>query len=132
VGSGKGLIAGVDVSGESLRHARDPAGTVGLDAAFVQCDVYDVAAVLDRSSDVVYTSRGVPTWLPDPSGWGRRDRRGLADDGVVYLVEGHPVAAVSEAGLEPTRSYVRTGPGRSDGRPPGSVSTPPTAGPATG
>ena len=57
-GSGKGLIARVDGSGESLRHARDPAGTVGLDAAFVQRDVYDVAAVLDRSSDVVYTSRG--------------------------------------------------------------------------
>ena len=91
-----------------------------------------MAAVLDRSSDVVYTSRGVPTWLPDPSGWADAIAGGLADDGVFCLVEGHPVAAVSEAGLEPTRSYVRTGPGRSDGRPAGSVSTPPIVGPATG
>jgi len=101
---------GVDVSGESLRHARNLADEAGLDAAFVQSDVYAVADALDRTFDVVYTSRGVLGRLPGLEDWADAIVRSLADDGVLYLFEAHPIVHVFDERLEPIRSYFDTAP----------------------
>ncbi|QPV63048.1 class I SAM-dependent methyltransferase [Halosimplex litoreum] len=101
---------GVDISGESLRVARELAAESGLDARFVQCNVYDVADALDRRFDVVYTSRGVLGWLPNLDGWADAIARSLADDGTFYLFEGHPLVHSFDGDLEPARSYFETGP----------------------
>jgi len=101
---------GLDVSGESLRVARDLAAEAGLDAAFVQCDVYDAADALDRRFDVVYTSRGVLGWLPDLDEWADAVAGSLADDGRFYLFEGHPLVHAVDGDLDAVRSYFETGP----------------------
>lgn len=105
---------GIDISEESLRYARELAAETGIDAEFVQCNVYDVPEVLDREFDVVYTSRGVLVWLPDLADWADIIARSLTDDGVFYLFEGHPVADVYDDDLEMDGSYFDSHPRRYD------------------
>ncbi|WP_207586985.1 methyltransferase [Halomontanus rarus] len=107
-------VTGIDISGESLRYARELAGESDLDGAFVQCNVYDASAVLDRRFDVVYTSRGVLAWLPDLDGWAAAIERLLADDGTFYLFEGHPLPRVFDEDFEPVRSYFDDEPSKRD------------------
>jgi SAM-dependent methyltransferase len=105
---------GIDISAESLRCARELAAETGIDAEFVQCNVYDVPGVIDRSFDVVYTSRGVLVWLPDLESWADVVARSLADGGVFYLFEGHPVADVFDDEFEMDGSYFDASPRRYD------------------
>lgn len=105
---------GIDISGESIRYGRELAAETGIDATFVQCDVYDVPAVLDESFDVVYTSRGVLVWLPDLGAWAEVIADALTDDGVFYLYEGHPVADVFDDEFEMDGSYFDATPRRHD------------------
>lgn len=105
---------GIDISGGSLRYARDLAAEAGLDADFVQCNVYDVPAIFDRAFDVVYTSRGVLVWLPDLDGWADAIARVLVDDGAFYLFDGHPFVHAFDGDLDLARSYFDTGPRRYD------------------
>src|SRR5690349_19544695 len=65
-------VTGADFSPASIRLARRLAGEVGFeDARFVLANIYDLPTVLDGQFDVVYTSRGVLSWLPDISRWAR-------------------------------------------------------------
>lgn len=98
-------VTGIDISGESLRYARELADEAGIDARFVQCNVYDVGEVLDREFDIVYTSRGVLVWLPDLDGWADAVARSVTDDGIVYLFDEHPFLHVFDEDLDITRSY---------------------------
>lgn len=107
-------VTGVDISGESLRYARDLAREAGLDGDFVQCNVYDVGDVFDRTFDVVYTSRGVLVWLPDLDGWADAIARSLAEDGTFYLFDGHPILHVFDGDLDATRSYFDNEPRKHD------------------
>jgi SAM-dependent methyltransferase len=103
---------GVDISAESLRYARELAEEAGLDAEFVRCNVYDVPETVDREFDVVYTSRGVLVWLPDLEAWADVIADSLADDGIFYLFEGHPLVHVFDDDLRVTRSYFDNRPSR--------------------
>ena len=105
---------GIDISGESLRYARDLSEESGVDAAFVQCNVYDAADALDRQFDVVYTSRGVLSWLPDLEGWADVIARSLTDGAPFYLFEGHPVSRIFDEDFEVIRSYFENEPDRYD------------------
>lgn len=96
---------GIDISAESLRHARELAAETGIDAEFVQCNVYDVPEALDREFDVVYTSRGVLVWLPELADWASVIAESLVDGGRFYLFEGHPLADVYDDDLEMDGSY---------------------------
>lgn len=107
-------VTGVDISGESLRCARALADEAGLEAAFVQCNVYDVSRVLDRTFDVVYASRGVLVWLPDLEGWADAVARSLADDGVFYLFDSHPLVHLLDGDLDLRESYFDTDPRKYD------------------
>lgn len=107
-------VTGIDISGESLRYARELAAEAGLDADFVQCNVYDVPAIFDRTFDVVYTSRGVLVWLPDLAGWADAIERSLADGGTFYLFDGHPLVHVFDGDLAVARSYFDTDPRKFD------------------
>lgn len=103
---------GIDISKESLQYARDLATEAEIDATFVQCNVYNVPEVLDREFDVIYTSRGVLVWLPDLVDWADVIARSLADDGIFYLFDGHPVADVLDDNLEMDGSYFDAHPRR--------------------
>jgi SAM-dependent methyltransferase len=86
-------VVGVDFSGTGIETARELAGRTGLEdrAEFVEADVYDLPAVLDREFDVVFTSYGVLYWLDDLDRWASVVERFVAPGGTFYLAENHPL-----------------------------------------
>lgn len=105
-------VTGLDFSGEAVATARRIAAEAGLDARFVEADVYDAAAALDgRAFDVVYTGVGALIWLPDLVAWAGVVRDLLRPGGRLYLVEFHPFTAVfGDEDRTVERSYFDRGP----------------------
>ena len=84
-------VAGLDFSGPAVETANRLAGETGLDARFVQSDVYDAPAALDNERfDIVYTGLGALNWLPDLPRWADIVAGLLKPDGFLYLSEFHP------------------------------------------
>ncbi len=81
-------VTGLDMSGESLRVARDLAqGAV----EYVQADVYSAREVLAGHFDLVYTGIGALCWLPDVDRWAATVASLLNPGGRLFIREGHPV-----------------------------------------
>jgi SAM-dependent methyltransferase len=88
-------VTGLDFSPEAVDAARRLATRCGIDADFVQADVYDaVDALGGRTFDVVYTGIGALIWLPDIHRWAEVVARLLRPGGRLYLVEFHPLVWV--------------------------------------
>jgi SAM-dependent methyltransferase len=82
---------GLDFSSPAVQAASALAAETGLDARFVQADVYDaVAALGGELFEIVYTGLGALSWLPDLSRWAVVVAELLAPDGFLYLSEFHP------------------------------------------
>ncbi len=68
-------VTGVDFSEKAVAHARRLARELAIEARFLCADVTDTAAVLAQLEgdqfDVVFTSHGAITWLPDLRPWAR-------------------------------------------------------------
>ncbi|HSR24219.1 MAG TPA: class I SAM-dependent methyltransferase [Candidatus Eisenbacteria bacterium] len=89
-------VAGVDFSEPAVALARRLAGELGIDARFIQSDVYELTRVLHEQFDVVFTSHGVLCWLPDVRAWARVVARFLRPGGTFVIVDGHPIATCFE------------------------------------
>jgi 2-polyprenyl-3-methyl-5-hydroxy-6-metoxy-1,4-benzoquinol methylase len=95
-------VTGADFSEAAVNAARALAGELGLDATFVQSNVYDLPANLDGDFDLVYTSAGVLGWLPDIRAWAKVVAHFVRPGGTFYIAEIHPVAQVFESeGVQP-------------------------------
>jgi SAM-dependent methyltransferase len=85
-------VTGVDLVPENVHYARMLAADFGIsDARFFESNVLDFKAKHDEKYDIVFTTEGVLVWLPDLSLWARNVRHLLADDGFLYVMDGHPV-----------------------------------------
>ena len=92
---------GIDFSDAAIDLARSLNGELGLETKFICSNVYDLPKVLDEQFDIVFTSYGVLTWLPDLDGWAEVIDNHLKPGGVFYIVEHHPFMCIlepSEAG----------------------------------
>ncbi|MEA2323579.1 MAG: hypothetical protein QOD81_3429 [Solirubrobacteraceae bacterium] len=88
-------VTGLDFSGPAVEAARAIAARAGLEADFVQANVYDAAEALGgRRFDVVYTGLGALIWLPDVRRWADVMTALLNPGGRFYLSEFHPMADV--------------------------------------
>ena len=84
-------VTGLDFSSTSIAAARKLAADAGLDATFVEADVYDALRALGGATfDVVYTGVGALCWLPDIDAWAEVVAALLRPGGTFYLVELHP------------------------------------------
>ncbi len=86
---------------------------VGIEARFVQADVADTAAVLtvlagDRF-DVVFTSYGTISWIPDLRPWACTIAGTLNPGGVFFIADAHPFAWVFDDGLPEPALHFRYG-----------------------
>jgi len=90
------IVTGLDFSTESLACAEKLRDELGLDARFVHANVYDAREAIDGQFDIVYTSKGVLTWLRDIETWGRIVAHFLKPGGTFYLMEMHPTLNVLE------------------------------------
>lgn len=84
-------VTGVDFSEEAIRLARELAGGLNIDARFVRSNVYDLPEALDERFDIVFTSYGVLSWLPDLKTWAKVASHFLKPGGTFYIIEFHPV-----------------------------------------
>ena len=95
--AGRGAeVTGLDFSGPAVETARLLAAELGLAARFVQADLYDAPAAVPEpaSFDLVYTTWGTITWLPDLAGWARVVAHFLRPRGALYFADAHPAVLV--------------------------------------
>jgi 2-polyprenyl-3-methyl-5-hydroxy-6-metoxy-1,4-benzoquinol methylase len=87
-------VTGVDYSAPAIELARRLAAELGLEARFLCSDLYELPDRLQERFDVVFTSYGVLTWLPDLARWGETVAGLLRPGGRLHLVELHPFAGM--------------------------------------
>jgi len=102
-------VTGVDFSPKSIDIARELAQRMGISAKFVLADVLDLEGVVSQKFDIVYTSKGVLSWIRDIKRWAQTIASLMKDDGVFYMMEGHPTLYMFDEtkpeGLEVKYSY---------------------------
>jgi SAM-dependent methyltransferase len=88
-------VTGLDFSGQAVEAARALAARCGLEADFVEANVYDAAHALGgRRFDIVYTGLGAINWLPDIERWASVMASLAAPGGCLYMAEFHPFSHV--------------------------------------
>lgn len=106
-------VTGVDFSPSALKSAAELAARLGLDAVWVETDVLDARAAVDGDFDLVYTSIGTITWLPDLDRWAAQVSGLLRAGGTFYIRDGHPsLYAIDENADGMTLRYPYFGNGR--------------------
>lgn len=84
-------VTGADLSGASIKLARELNTKLELDATFVKSNIYDLPENLKGQFDIVFTSYGSITWLPDLEKWAKVVNHFLKPGGIFYMVEMHPL-----------------------------------------
>lgn len=117
--AGAARVAGLDFSPAALRAAAAFADRLGVDAAWVEGDVLEARAAMDDALgaetrfDVVYTSIGAISWLPDLDRWAAQVAALLEPGGLLYLRDAHPaLLALDEGADELVARYPYFGDGR--------------------
>lgn len=102
-------VTGVDFSEQAIELACSLSEETGIPARFVRSNIYDLPDVLSDEFDIVFTSYGVLSWLPDLRRWAKVISHFLKPGGVFYIVEAHPLAYVfddeNEVGLRVRYPY---------------------------
>ena len=104
---------GIDFSEPAIELARSLASELDVDVRFIHTNLYDLPDHLDEQFDIVFTSFGTITWLPDIQGWAQIVSRYLKPGGLFFILDGHPLAWILnqevEAGYEVEFSYFSEG-----------------------
>lgn len=87
-------VTGVDFSKKAIALAEKLADQIGVKARFITSDIYKLGDVLEEEFDIVFTSGGVLTWLPDLKTWGEIAARYVKRGGFFYIREFHPFSLV--------------------------------------
>jgi SAM-dependent methyltransferase len=85
---------GLDFSPRAIEAAREFSRRAGVAARFVEGNVYDAATLTPGPFDIVYTTWGTITWLPDVTRWAQTIAAVLAPSGFLYFADDHPAAQV--------------------------------------
>ena len=100
---------GVDIADTAIDFAHALNDEVGANARFIRSDVYALPKVLAEEFDIVFTSLGVLSWLPDLDGWASVIHRFLRPGGTFYILDKHPVMGMfrkfGAGDIRPTSSY---------------------------
>ncbi|OOE84602.1 SAM-dependent methyltransferase [Salinivibrio siamensis] len=83
-------VTGVDLSSEAIEQANLLKQALDLEAEFIQGDVVQFGRENTREFDLVFTSYGVLTWLPNLEDWARTIANALKVGGAFHMVEFHP------------------------------------------
>jgi SAM-dependent methyltransferase len=85
-------MTGLDISPPALEEARRLSEAAGVEATFVESEVYAAVDVLGAEGfDLVYTGVGALCWLPDARRWAQVVAGLLRPGGRLHIREGHPV-----------------------------------------
>jgi SAM-dependent methyltransferase len=84
-------VTGIDFSDDAINEAKRLSDELGMDAKFICCNIYDIKNHLKGEFDIVFTSYGVISWLPDLDKWAEIISHFLKPQGTFYMAEFHPV-----------------------------------------
>lgn len=87
-------VTGLDFSGPAIAAARTLAAEIGIEATFVQSDVYEARAAVEGEFERVFTSWGTICWLPDIQAWAKVVTSLLAPGGEFYFADIHPATLI--------------------------------------
>jgi len=65
------IVTGVDFSDKGINHAKKFADEANVQAEFICRNIYDLPNYLGKKFDLVFTSYGTISWLPDLNEWAR-------------------------------------------------------------
>jgi 2-polyprenyl-3-methyl-5-hydroxy-6-metoxy-1,4-benzoquinol methylase len=86
------IVTGLDFSPKAVALARSLGEETGIPGRFVEANVYDaVEALGGETFDIVFTSAGVLSWLPDLPAWGRVVGSLVKPGGFFFLRDFHPL-----------------------------------------
>ncbi|MPZ48950.1 MAG: methyltransferase domain-containing protein [Dehalococcoidia bacterium] len=85
------IVTGIDFSRPAIETARSLAAELGIDATFVESNIYDLPEKLAGQFDIVFTSLGALCWLPDVPAWAKIAAGFVKPGGIFYILDGHPV-----------------------------------------
>ncbi|HKP53097.1 MAG TPA: class I SAM-dependent methyltransferase [Chloroflexia bacterium] len=89
-------VTGADFSERAIAYARALSDEIGVPATFVLSDILDLPNALTGQFDIVFTSYGAITWLPDIRRWAEVVAHFLKPGGTFYMAEFHPFAYTFE------------------------------------
>lgn len=98
-------VTGMDFSPEAIQIARQTSAEMQLPARFICCNLYDLPQHLDETFDIVFTSYGALTWLPDLPGWARVAAHFVKPGGLFYIAEFHSFAMVFDDEAEQVEQH---------------------------
>lgn len=102
-------VHGLDFSPTALDYARNLSERAGAPITYVQSDArFAAQAMPDRAGrfDLIVTSAGTITWLPDLNDWARSIATLLADGGIFMIRDNHPLLfALDNEGMTIVQSY---------------------------
>ncbi|MGH9898118.1 MAG: class I SAM-dependent methyltransferase, partial [Pyrinomonadaceae bacterium] len=84
-------VTGLDFSAPAIIEARKLAEQMGIDARFIEGNVYDARELLEGDFDMVFTTWGTIIWLPDVTAWARVIASLLKPGGSLYFADNHPM-----------------------------------------
>jgi SAM-dependent methyltransferase len=87
-------VTGVDFSDESIACARRLSEEIAVHADFIRSNIYDLPEHLEGEFDIVFTSYGVLTWLPDLGRWAEVISHFLRREGAFYIADFHPFSRI--------------------------------------
>lgn len=104
-------VTGVDLSDKAIETAQKLAEETIADARFICCNLYDLPQHLDQSFDLVFSSYGTISWLPDLDHWAALIARYLKPGGRFVFAEFHPVVWMFDNDFETVGyAYANQGP----------------------
>ena len=104
-------VTGIDLSDEAIKRAKEFASQTHSQTKFICCDIYDLPNFLDEQFDIVFSSYGTISWLPDLDTWAEIISQYLKPNGKFVFVEFHPVVWMFDDEFDkPGYSYFNTGP----------------------
>jgi len=87
-------VTGLDISPKAVDLAKSIAKDIGIDARFVCSNIYDALDHISDQYDIVYTSGGVLTWLPDLASWAKIAAALTKPGGKLFVRENHPLSFI--------------------------------------
>jgi len=93
-------VTGVDLSDQSIIKGKELAIECNTDTQFICSDVYDLPNHLNEKFDIVFTSYGTISWLPDLNKWAKVISHFLNPGGNFVFVEFHPVVWMFDDDLQ--------------------------------
>lgn len=101
-------VTGLDFSTAAVATAQTLAAELGLDARFVEGDLYAAPELIAGRFDLVYVTWGTICWLPDLAGWARVAAHFLKPGGRFYFCDAHPASLVFDDSAEAAALPIRT------------------------